>query len=103
MHPRAPLKPNLVLFSFFVGVSMVGGNIRARPDFFLRPRFGGRGPKWIVRRQTQLQHSTQAQVKAAGGNVTFADARLMADRADLKPALCIECFRCFNRKSTRSE
>src|SRR5665213_1604673 len=84
------------MFSFFVGISVIGMNVFARPNSFLCPWLGGRGPERIIRRQAKLQHSAEAKTKAAGGNVIFADGRLMADRADLQPALRVESFRRFN-------
>src|SRR6185312_7513439 len=78
----------LISFGFLVGV--VGRNICAGPNAFLRPWLRGCGPEDIVRGQAEMNESGETHIKTAGGNVTLTNGLLMADGANLQPAVVIE-------------
>ena len=58
-----------------------------------RPRLRGRRPELVGRRQAERQQRDGAEIQAAGRDVGFADARLVAAEADPQPAIRVERVR----------
>ena len=75
--------------SLFVD-GVVGIYVYAGPGFLLGPGLGGGGPEFVGCGKAQGEPGGGAEVEAAGGDVGFADAGLVAGEADGEPTFFIE-------------
>src|SRR5437667_2481500 len=62
----------------------------ARPRVDLRPRLRGRRPERIAGGESEREQRDRAQVQAAGRDIRFADARLVAAESDPQPAVRVK-------------
>src|SRR4051794_16737542 len=72
---------------------MVGGQILSSPELLRGPILRRTAPELILRGQSEREEPDGTEIETPGGDVPFADARLVPAESDRQPALRIECPR----------